>query len=41
MGMNVNHMVTSSLQRQLNQIVIQMNEKKDVEVEPRLLDDVA
>ncbi len=28
MGMNLNHMVTSSLQRQLNQIVIQLNQKK-------------
>jgi hypothetical protein len=35
--MNVNHMVTWSLQRQLNQIVIQLNEKEDVKVEPQLL----
>ncbi len=40
MGMNVNHMVTWSLQRQLNQILIQLNEKEDVEAEPQLLDDV-
>jgi hypothetical protein len=30
MGMNMNHMVTQSLQRQLDQVVIQQNQEEDV-----------